>query len=59
MLKVNLAPDSTWTSLVAPRVIIGAWRNDLLGWNDDFDGWKDDLVGWNDDLIGEGPIRDL
>ena len=45
-----MAPDSTWTSLVAPRVIIGAWRNDLLGWNDDFDGWNDDLDERKDDL---------
>ena len=51
MLKVDLVPDSTWTSLVAPRKSIGDWRDDLIGWNDDLVGWNDDLVGWNDDLI--------
>ena len=52
MLKVNLVPNSTWTSLVAPRMIIGAWRDDLVGWNDDLAGLNDDLVGWSDDLDG-------
>ena len=44
VLKVDLVPNSTWTSLVAPRMIIGAWSDELIGWNDD-------LVGRNDDLI--------
>ena len=50
VLKVDLVPNSTWTFLVSPRMIIGTWGDDLVGWNDDLARWNDDLVGWNDDL---------
>ena len=51
-VKVDLVPNFTWTSLVVPRMIIGAWRGDLVAWKDNLAGWKDGLVGWNDDLVG-------